>query len=183
VPLKDVPPGIYVLRVEARSRLAGNDKPVGRDVLIQIWPAPQPAAQPSAQAAPAATAPPEQASSVVPVVRGPRSAVEDHREVVARSAEEWQALWAMLPLKQAAPQVNFANTMVAAVFVGPRPTSGYSVEIVRTRLDGETLVIEYAERKPSPEAMTAQVMTSPYAVAGVPMHAGPVRFEQVAAGQ
>ena len=178
VPLKEFTPGLYVLRVEAKSRLSGNEQPVAREVQVLVRPAPQPRAQTS-QAGPAPPQGPGAGVGVVGVVRGPRSGTEEYQEVVARTDAEWQALWSTLPLNQAAPKVNFENTMVAAIFVGTRPTSGYSVEIVGARTDGDTLVIQYAEGRPATGTMTAQVMTTPYAVAGVPMHAGPVRFEKV----
>ena len=51
-------------------------------------------------------------------------------------------------------------------------------------LDGDTLVIGYQEISPGPNVMTSQVITTPFAVAGVPMHTGPVKFEKLApAGQ
>jgi VWFA-related protein len=171
VPLASLAPGPYVLRVEARSTLSGEQAPVFRDIEFRVWPAPQERSEAAPPAAPPA--------SVVSVVRGPRSGVEAYKEVVARTDEEWQALWASLPVRQAAPRVSFANTMVTAVFLGSRPTSGYGVEIVSTRLEGDTLVVGYTERRPPESSVNAQVLTTPYAVAGVPMHAGPVRFERI----
>jgi len=172
VPLKDVPPGVYVLRVEAKSRLSGT-KPVSRDVQFRLWPVPQPRAQ--ATATPPAN---QLGTSIIPVVSGPRSGVETHKEVVARTEEEWKALWATLPLSQAPPKVTFTSTMAVALFLGSRPSTGYSVEIAGLRMDGDALVVLYRERQPAPGAVTAQVLTTPYTVAGVPMHAGPVRFER-----
>jgi hypothetical protein len=181
-PLKEFAAGLHVLRVEAKSRLAGNETPVAREVQFFVF---APKAPPATQTnQPAAGTPAAQGPAVVSVIRGPRSGVEESKEVVARNDEEWGSLWAGLPIKQAPPKVNFANTMIAAVFLGTRPTSGYSVEIVGVRADGDTLVISYQEKKPAGDAMTAQVITTPYAVAGVPMHGGPVRFERVeTAGQ
>jgi VWFA-related protein len=178
VPLRDLPPGLYVLRVEARSRLR-SDQPVARDIQVRVHPAPElPRSRRGAEAAPA------QPRSVVAVTRGLHSAVDEYREVVARNEAEWQALWKSLPVgEQASPRVTFENTMVVAVFLGSRPTSGYSVEFTGVALDGDTLVVEYAEREPAPGTMTAQVMTSPFAVAGVPRHEGPVRFARAERGR
>ncbi len=177
VPLKEIPPGRYLLRVEARSRLE-SDTPVARETLITVHALPErPAARPTAGGTGTAPA----GKAVVPVVRGGQSGVDEPREVVARTEEEWQALWKTLPLKRDAPKVSFANTMVVAVFLGSRPSSGYSVEIVDVKRDGDTLLVEYVEREPAANVMTAAVMTSPYAVAGVPMHAGPVKFVKVEA--
>ena len=176
IPLRDVPPGAHVLRVEARSRLDGNEPPKVRETVIRVFPL-----TPPPSPAPAAAAPAPVARRVVPVARGAQSGVEEYREVVARSEEEWTALWKSLPARSNQPKVTFANTMIVALFAGGKPAAGYTVEIVDVKLDGETLVVEYAERTPDPGTSVAQVRTTPYVVAGVPMHAGPVRFEKVPA--
>jgi hypothetical protein len=41
IPLRDIPPGLYVLRIEARSTL-GKSTPVSRDVQFTVRPAPVP---------------------------------------------------------------------------------------------------------------------------------------------
>jgi hypothetical protein len=168
VPLRDIAPGAYVLRVEARSRLA-SDKPVKRETELRVREVPR-----AAPPAPARTG-----RSIVPVDRGPQSGVHEYREVLARTAEDWTALWGSLPVRRPMPKVSFENTMIAALFAGDRPTPGYSLEFTTVKLDGETLVIEYVEHGPAPGSINAQMITTPYVVAGVPMHAGPVRFVRV----
>jgi VWFA-related protein len=170
VPLKDIAPGAYVLRVEARSRL-DSDKPVVRETQIRVREIPR--------ATPAAAAPAKPGRTIVPVDRGPQSGVHEYREVVARTIEEWTALWGTLPARRPMPKVTFESTMIAALFAGARPTPGYTVEITGVKIDGEALVIEYVERVPAPDTVTAQMITTPYIVAGVPLHAGPVRFVKV----
>lgn len=173
VPLKDIAPGAYVLRVEARSRLQ-SDKPVVRETQIRIREIPR--ATPTAAAAP--TRPQR---IIVPVDRGPMSGVHEPKQVVARTAEEWAALWGSLPVKRPMPKVTFESTMIAALFLGDRPTAGYGVEITGVGRDGETLVLTYEERAPVPGSTNGQMITTPYVVVGVPMHAGPVRFDKVEA--
>lgn len=175
VPLTDVAPGFYVLRVEAKSRLSGNEPAAFRETRIRVWP--RPGATPSA-AAPAPAAP-----RVVPVARGPRGGSDSYREVVARNEADWTALWTSLALNRPQPKVVFDNTMIVGVFVGSKPTAGYSVEILGVKTEGDTLVVEYVERAPAPGVSVAQVVTTPYAVAGVPMHAGPVKFVKVDAAK
>jgi hypothetical protein len=171
VPLKDIAPGAYVLRVEARSRLA-SDNPVSRETEIRVREVPRPSPAPAA-------APVRQGRNVVPVDRGPQSGVHEYREVVARTAEEWSTLWGSLPIRRPMPKVTFESTMIAALFVGDRPTPGFSVEFTGVTIDGDTLVIEYVERTPPPDANNGPMVTTPYFVAGVPLHAGPVRFTRV----
>lgn len=115
-------------------------------------------------------------SAVVSVARGEFSGVSEARQVVARTPAEWDAVWKAHAPGQTAPAVNLSTEMVAAIFLGTRPTGGYRVEITATRQDGDTLVIEYTERQPGAGDIVTQVQTSPFHLARVPRHAGPVRF-------
>ena len=65
------------------------------------------------------------------------------------------------------------------VFVGSRPTAGYSVEIVGTRRENGALVVQYRETAPERGMMTAQVLTSPYHLVSVPRVDGDVKFERL----
>ncbi len=79
------------------------------------------------------------------------------------------------------PKVDFAKRMVVGVFLGTRPTSGFSVQVVELRIEQEVLIVTYSEHRPSPRTMLMQVLTAPFCIVSVPMHAGSVRFEAVAA--
>jgi hypothetical protein len=127
---------------------------------------------------PPSTAAADTTASVVAVLGGAMSGVRAPREVVVRSEVEWQQLWSALPIKRAAPRVTFDDTMIVAVFLGVRPTAGYSVAIEGARREGDTLVIEYLERAP-PDAGNPPTETTPFVIAGVPRHDGPVRFEPI----
>ena len=54
------------------------------------------------------------------------------------------------------------------MFLGTRPTAGFSVEIVRVRQEGVALVVEYKETRPAPGSVAAQVLTSPFHIVAVP---------------
>lgn len=115
------------------------------------------------------------------VARGMMSGIEEPREAVARTAEEWAALWRLHAGEKPAPRVDFAKRTVIAVFLGTRPSAGYGVEITGTRAEGAGLVVQWSERRPEPGTVTAQVLTSPAHIVTVPKVAGPIRFEK--AGQ
>lgn len=112
------------------------------------------------------------------VARGPMSAIAGSKEVVVRSNAEWTALWKDHGSSQPVPTVDFSKEMVAAVFLGSRPTGGFSVEIVGTRAEGDALVIEYAERRPGRGDIVSQVLTSPFHIVKLPAHKGSVRFQK-----
>jgi hypothetical protein len=111
--------------------------------------------------------------------RGEMSGMAGPRQAVARSAGEWQALWRAHAPGTEAPAVDFSREMVAAVWLGMRPTSGYGVEIVGVESAPEGLAVEYRERTPAPGTMTAQVLTSPFHLVTLARRDGAVVFRRV----
>jgi hypothetical protein len=164
VPLTEFKPGLYVLKVEAKPTL--NRNAVARELTFAVF------------------GPPSESSAaanlrMVPIAHGPLSNGSTAREAVVRNPEEWTSLWSSLPTKQNAPAVAFDQMMVVGVFLGNRPTTGYRVEITGVRKDGEDLVVTWREVPPAEGASINATVTSPFAVAGVTRHDGPVRFEKV----
>jgi hypothetical protein len=117
--------------------------------------------------------------SLETVARGTMSGVEVPRQVVARTAAEWTALWAG-QAKSQPPAVDFASRTVVAVFLGSRPSAGFEVEITGTREKGGVLTVLWQERGPGAGDVTAQVLTSPFHIASIPKFAGEIRFEKAA---
>jgi hypothetical protein len=111
--------------------------------------------------------------------RGGRSGILVPRQVVARTQGEWTALWQEHAPGKAAPTVDFSREMVVGVFLGSRPTAGYSVEMPRARLQGADLTVEYQEIAPPPGRVLAQVITSPFVIAVVAQRPGTVRFAKI----
>ena len=68
----------------------------------------------------------------------------------------------------------------SAVFLGSRPTAGFSMEIVGAREEGaHARRVSTAKRGLAPAACAAQVLTSPYHIVAVPKHGGDVKFEKI----
>lgn len=109
------------------------------------------------------------------VARGRSSGQDTPREVVVRTEADWGALTKALATG-ALPSIDFRARMVVGVFLGTRPSAGFEVEIVSVTTEGETLVVEYVERRPASGTITAQVLTEPFHLISIPKHDGPVRF-------
>ncbi len=213
IPLADIPPGLYVLRVEAQSRIAERPT-VSRETLVTILPGPPgstamkpvapafapggatagkpgaaaaPAPAPTAPApgapvapvAPAAPAAPLAPVQMTTVNSDMMSGIDRSEQLVARTAAEWQTVWQRHAPGRPAPAVDLAKNMIVAVFLGSRPSGGFGVEITGIRSDGQVMVVQWAERRPAPGQVAAQVMTAPSHIVSVPRHAGEVRFEKV----
>jgi hypothetical protein len=105
------------------------------------------------------------------------SAITGPREVVVRSSADWNALWKEHGSTQPVPAVDFSKELVAAVFLGSRPTGGFSVEVVGARVEGDALIVEYVEQRPGRGSIVSQMLTSPFHIVKLPAHKGPVRFQ------
>lgn len=122
------------------------------------------------------TSPGEQMTTVA---RGTLSAIDARREVVIRTAEDWNALWREHAPETPAPHVDLASHTLVALFLGTRPSAGYEVTITSIERDSDGVVVRYRATRPAPDAMNAQVLTSPFHIVAVPRFNGGARFERV----
>jgi VWFA-related protein len=165
IPLKQMAPGLYVLRVEAISRL-GDRPTVANETVFRVLPAAAPGVS-SAQRAPMQI-----------IATDMMSNIDQPRQVVARTPAEWAALWRQHAGDKPAPTVDLGSSTAVAVFLGSRNSAGYAVEIVGARREGDALIVQWAERAPGRGDITAQVMTSPAQIVAIPKFAGEIRFEK-----
>jgi len=164
IPLKDTPPGSYVLNVRARSSL--NEGQVERQVRFRVQ---------GASSARTSSA----ASGLRTIEKGEMSFVDSMRQVTARTEGEWSAIWRQHAANRPQPAMDFPREMVVGIFLGSRPTAGSGVEIVGTREEQSGLLVQYRETRPGRGEAAAQVVTSPYHLAAIPTHSGTIRFEKI----
>ncbi len=101
------------------------------------------------------------------------------KQVVIRTDAEWNTLWTTHGGDRKKPAVDFSKDMVLGVFMGSRPSAGYTISIVSTfQKDGQMLV-RYVEKAPAKGTLTAQILTSPYHLVALPKMAGEVKFEKI----
>ena len=93
------------------------------------------------------------APAVRVVASGARSSVTRLGERVAWTAEAWQKIWhehtARVEPKPALPAVDFDKEMVLAIFMGQRPTSGYSVAVTDVTRGEKGIVASVRRNSPS----------------------------------
>jgi len=111
--------------------------------------------------------------------KGDQSNVDDARQTVARTSDEYNTLWRLHAPDRPQPKVDFAKEMVVGVFMGSRPTAGFAIEILGTRDEAGTLVVQYRETRPARGMITAQVITSAYHIVAIQSRPGMVRFERI----
>ena len=119
-----------------------------------------------------------QAGAVETIATESMSQIDVPKQAVARTAEEWTALWRQHAGETAAPKVDFAARTVVAVFLGSRMSGGFGVEITGTKRQGNVLIVEWRERRPQPGNVAAAVITSPAHIASIPKFTGEIKFEK-----
>jgi len=115
-----------------------------------------------------------------PIEKGLNSEMDDGRQAVVRADAEWTRVWTRHAGERTKPAVDFSKDIVVALFLGSRPTAGFTVEIVGVREEGATLVVSYRETRPTPGSVAAQILTSPFHIVAVPKGtATAVKWERV----
>lgn len=109
---------------------------------------------------------------------GPFGGANDPGGRAVSDQQSWAKVWSMLSTTPA-PEVDFKNSQVLAVFLGPRPTGGYRVEIMDAKETEKALVVSFREIPPPSGKAPPPEKTAPYALRVVPRTGLPARFEKV----
>jgi hypothetical protein len=92
---------------------------------------------------------------------------DEHTELVQDSAA-LTAYWQLLASGQSMPQVDFQKEAVALIFMGARPTAGYSVSVEGVDVGPDAVTVIWHEQAPSAGSTTDQAPTRPWAMQVVP---------------
>ena len=116
---------------------------------------------------------------MVTISQGSSSQILRPREVVANNADEWREIWrAHSATNTPAETVDWSRFMVVGIFLGSRPSAGYSVAITAVTSRDGTTTVEYTERAPAPGAISAQVLTSPFHIVRIPRTTDKIVFRR-----
>ena len=99
----------------------------------------------------------------IALAEGSRSKVELRVNYLIDTQEELAELWKFLEEPPPVPKVDFTKKVVAAVFAGEAPTSGYDINVVEVQ-DADKRVVKIELVKPDESCILAQSLTAPYQV-------------------
>lgn len=108
---------------------------------------------------------------------GSFSDIRDGKNVMIRTQEAFASLWNSIHADRSntpeLPSVDFDESVIVAVILGDRPTTGYEVEVSEVQLNAEQELMEVRaqERQPSGTCIVNQVVTSPYVIVRVAVDA------------
>ena len=101
------------------------------------------------------------------IEKGDQSNVDDAKRVLIRTEAEWATLWKQHAPDHPRPAVDFSKEMVVAVFMGSRPSAGFSTTITGATAAKGALIVRYTETKPGPSSVSAQILTFPYHIVAI----------------
>lgn len=103
-------------------------------------------------------------------------AVETGERVVADAAA-WAELWGRVS-RETPPELDFSKVRVAAVFVGPRPTSGYRAKLIGIEVEPERYLLRWYEEGPAADEQVAEGATAPFLLVSVPKDEKAIRWDK-----
>ena len=111
---------------------------------------------------------------------GAQSAANMDILVTARDERSWRIIWQLVG--QEPPGELPEDAMAVGVFLGQRPSGGYTVAFERVTVSENQIVARYLETVPPTDAIVSQNLTAPYAVRLVRAHRGPIQFTRIGSG-
>lgn len=99
-------------------------------------------------------------------------------ELVVSDAAAWTELWGRLS-RETPPDVDFTKTRIAAVFVGPRPTSGYRARLIEIAAEPTRYLLRWFEEGPAPDEAVADGATAPFLLVAIPKDDRALRWDKV----
>ncbi len=83
-------------------------------------------------------------------------------------AQAWNQAYGTSLNVPALPSADLARETMVAVFLGPKPTGGYGLDVAAASIEGGDLYVDVRATSPAPGAITTQALTSPWLVLRIP---------------
>jgi len=116
------------------------------------------------------------------IERGQQSGVRTSKAAVILDETAWSRFWMehkkTAPSDATPPAVDFSKEMVIAIFLGGRPTGGFSVSVAEISIPESAggLSVNYEEIKPGRRCIVPMVITYPYQIVRLARNEGTVVF-------
>ncbi|MBI4057548.1 MAG: protease complex subunit PrcB family protein [Elusimicrobia bacterium] len=87
---------------------------------------------------------------------------------IVENESQWRDLWYILQNQRVEPKIDFNKYFVAAVFLGSRPTGGYSIQFLEPKSEKDKTIVQYRVKAPGNGSFVIQALTQPYAIRLIP---------------
>jgi hypothetical protein len=121
------------------------------------------------------------------LLEGTFSGIREPIQKVITTNEEWEDLWkkhvSVIVPQPPVPEIDFENTVVAAIFAGEKNKSGYQVRLKEVVPEGKDVILHYKLVEPPENSFTLTVITQPFILVKIPKPEGTVQLTQQQAEQ
>lgn len=116
------------------------------------------------------------------LLEGTFSGIREPIQKVITTNEEWEDLWkkhvSVIVPQPPVPEIDFENTVVAAIFAGEKNKSGYQVRLKEIVPEGKDVILHYKLVEPPENSFTLTVITQPFLLVKIPKPEGTVQLTQ-----
>jgi hypothetical protein len=99
------------------------------------------------------------------VLKGSQSGVHKNWNYIFRSAKKFDPYWKSLGLKGVKkPKIDFKKDALLAMHLGPKPTTGYAVDLISIQRIVLGTLIRYNTKAPAPGKINATMITHPFLI-------------------
>lgn len=116
------------------------------------------------------------------LLEGTFSGIKEPIQKVITTNQEWEDLWkkhvSIIVPQPPVPEVDFENTVVAAIFAGEKNKSGYQVRLKEVVPQGKDVILRYKLVEPPENSLTLTVITQPFIFVKIPKPEGTVQLTQ-----
>lgn len=116
------------------------------------------------------------------LLEGTFSGIREPLQKVISTNEEWEDFWkkhvSVIVPQPPVPEIDFENTVVAAIFAGEKNKSGYQVRLKEVVPEGKDVILRYKLVEPPENSFTLTVITQPFILVKIPKPEGTVQLTQ-----
>jgi hypothetical protein len=116
------------------------------------------------------------------LLEGTFSGIKEPLQKVITTNQEWEDLWkkhvSVIVPQPPVPEIDFENTVVAAIFQGEKNKGGYQVRLKEIIPQGKDVVVHYKLVEPPENSFTLSVLTQPFILIKIPKPEGTVQLTQ-----
>lgn len=94
---------------------------------------------------------------------GDQAFADGERQMTASDEAAWNQMW-LLTNEGTAPRALGQGEVAVGIFLGPRPTAGYGVELTGRAESDRQFLVRWRALAPTADSMVATVLTSPWAI-------------------
>lgn len=115
------------------------------------------------------------------VAKGFNSLEKQKTELIIKSHEELKNLWNIIYATQLdkppLPNIDFDTNIIIGIFLGEKPTAGFSIEVQKIMEENGKIIVYIEETSPPQDSFQAQIITEPYHVIQIPKMDKPVVYQ------